>query len=102
MNISTIITSILTGLESKLGGVVMAVLAVFMPQLVTVSEQDFQVIATNFSTFIRAITSGTPVGQALADMLTADWNEVQADAKTIATDFADAVGKALQALGIAT
>lgn len=101
MNISSIISKILSGLESTAATMVMGVLAVFIPKLLTVSERDFEVIAANFQKFMSDIIGGRPIGEALAGMLTADWNEVEADAKEIATDFADAVGTALSQIGLA-
>lgn len=99
--VSSIISSLLTGLENGVMALVMGVLAVFMPQLLELSAQDFATVAANFQKFLAAIEAGTPWGQALADMLTADWNAVEDSGKQAAIDFAEAVGTILEKAGLA-
>lgn len=98
--VSHVIDNIMSGLESAIFGVVLAVLTVFMPKLIALGTNDLIVIGNNFRAFLVRIGNGTPWGEALADMLTADWNEVENDAQEIATDFAEAVATALDKFGV--
>jgi hypothetical protein len=95
-----ILNSILTGLESGIVSVVGFVLAIFMPQLIGLSSQAVTTIGNNFRLFLTAVGNGTPWGTALADMMTADWNEVEGDAKQIGIDFAESVATALEKAGL--
>jgi hypothetical protein len=99
-SVPSILNSILYGLESGLVAVVTAVLAIFIPQLMSLSEHALITIGNNFRGFLAAVDRGTPWGEALADMMTADWNEVEGDAKQAAIDFAEAVAVALAKAGI--
>jgi hypothetical protein len=98
--VASVIDNIMSGLETAIFGVVLAVLTVFIPKLVALGANDLLVIGNNFRAFLVVIGNGTPWGQALADMMTADWNEVENDAKEVATDFAEAVATALDKFGV--
>ena len=100
LSVSSVIDSIMSGIEGAVFGVVLAVLTVFVPKLVQVSANDLLIIGNNFRLFLVAAGNGTPWGQALADMMTADWNAVDEGGKEIATDFAEAVATALEKFGV--
>ena len=95
-----IFSEILSGLESSVASMVLGVLAIYMPQLASLAASDFRIIAANFRKFLDAALSGTPWGQALADMMTADWNAVSDSAKQAAIDFAEDVATVLEKVGI--
>ena len=95
-SVVTILSSILSGLESGILAFVTSVIAIFLPKLIVLTTQDLTVIGNNFRLFLKAIGGGTPWGQALSDMLTGDWNETSADAKAVAGDFAEAVATVLE------
>lgn len=99
-SIASIFGSLLNGLESVVFGIVASVVAAFVPQLMDVSENDLVVLGNNFRTFLQEIGSGTPWGEALANMMTADWNDVADGVKTLGTDFAEAVATALEKAGL--
>ena len=100
LSVSSVIDSIMSGLEAAIFGVVLAVLTAFIPKLVTLNANDLLAIGNNFRAFLVAIGNGTPWGQALSDMLTADWNDVSDSAKEVGTDFAEAVATALEKYGV--
>lgn len=99
VTISGILSELLHDLEAGAAAVIIGVMAMFMPQLLTISLRGLGVIGNNFRDFLNAIGTGTKIGVALADMLTADWNEVTADEQKIAVAFATAVGTAFDKLG---
>jgi hypothetical protein len=99
-SVADVLNNILYGLESGLVSIVVGAVAIFMPQLVGLSEQALLAIGNNFRAFLAAVDRGTPWGEALADMMTADWNEVEGDAKQAAIDFAEAVAIALEKAGL--
>lgn len=99
-SIPTVFTSILSGLESAAFGIVLSVLTLFMSDFAKVGLAGLVTIGNNFRIFLAAIGTGTPWGQALADMMTADYNEVEADGKQVAIDFAEAVATALETAGL--
>jgi hypothetical protein len=98
--VSSVFDNILSGLESGIFAIVLGVLSVFMPKMISLGANDLLVIGNNFRLFLTAIGSGTPWGQALSDMLTADWNSVEASAQEVGTDFAEAVATALEQYGV--
>lgn len=100
LSILDIFKSLLSGLESGIFTMVLSVVTVFLPQFASVSLDDLNIIGNNFRLFLVAIGGGTPWGQALADMLTANWNSVEESAKTLATDFAEAVATVLDTAGL--
>lgn len=100
LSVSSVIDSIMSGIEGAVFGVVLAVLTVFVPKLVQVSANDLLIIGNNFRLFLVAAGNGTPWGQALADMMTADWNAVSDSAKQAAIDFAEDVATVLEKVGI--
>ena len=79
---------------------VLGVVTAFLPKFSEVTMADLQIIANNFRLFLVAISGGTPWGQALADMMTADWNAVEDGAKELATDFAETVATVLETAGL--
>lgn len=95
-----IFSSLLHGLESSIFTMVLGVVTAFLPQFSKVSLDDLNIIANNFRLFLSAIGGGTPWGQALADMLTADWNAVEDSAKELASDFAETVATVLETAGL--
>jgi hypothetical protein len=100
ISLPTILNSLLSSVESAAIGVVTAIIVAFLPDLSSVSLKTLETIAKNFQTFLADAIGGKPWGEALADMLTADWNEVEDEAKTLATDFAEAVATALEKAGL--
>lgn len=99
-SVSTVIENIMSGIEGAVFGIILAVLTVFMPQLIALTAKDLLALGNNFRAFLVKVGGGTPWGEALADMLTADWNEVSEDAKEVGTDFAEAVATALEKFGV--
>lgn len=100
MSIAAIFAQLLSGLESSIVGVVTAVISAFIPQLAQLPEEVLTQLADNFRAFLDAVAKGTPWGQALADMMTADWNDVEEDAKAVAVEFASTVATVLHAMGL--
>ena len=100
MNFGAIIANLLAGLEGDIFDLVLAVTSAWFPQLSQLSANDLLVIGNNFRLFLAAVGKGTPWGQALADMMTADWNTVEDSAKTAAIDFASDVATALETKGL--
>lgn len=100
LSFSHIINSVLMGLESGIFDTALAVASVWFPQLSGLSAQALSVIGNNFRLFLHDVGNGRPWGEALAGMMTADWNEVEADAKQAAIDFAEDVATALAAKGL--
>lgn len=97
--INDVLSELLHDLEGAAAAVIVGVMAMFMPQLLTISLRGLGVIGNNFRDFLNAIGTGTKIGVAIANMLTADWNEVTADEQKIAVAFATAVGTAFDKLG---
>ena len=100
MNVAAILASMLSGLESGIVTIVTAVLGIFIPELAKCTAATLVVIGNNFRAFLSAIASGTPWGEALADMMTADFNEISDDEKQLAIDFSEAVATALEKAGM--
>jgi hypothetical protein len=96
----TFILNVLDGLGADIFDVALAVSAVWFPQLSNLTTTDLSTIGNNFRLFLVAVQGGTPWGQALADMMTADWNTVADSAKMAAIDFASDVATALEAKGL--
>jgi hypothetical protein len=95
-SINSVFSSILSGLESGIFSMVLSVLTVFLPKFINLGMDELTVIGNNFRLFLNAIGGGTPWGQALADMMTADWNELTEDGKQAAIDFAESVATVLE------
>ena len=98
--VTSVFGSILTGIEGSIFNLVLSVIAIFMPQLAALTANDLNTIGNNFRSFLSAIGTGTPWGQALSDMMTADWNTVEDSAKQVAIDFASAVATALEKMDL--
>lgn len=98
--VTVVFDAILGGLENGIISIVGFVLAIFLPQLSGLGADALTTIGNNFRLFLTAIGNGTPWGTALADMMTADWNEVEGDAKQAGIDFAEAVANALEKAGL--
>ena len=99
-SIGDVFRALLTGLESSIFSLVASVIATFVPQFVSVTGTDLLTIGNNFRLFLSAIGNGTPWGQTLADMMTADWNATEGAAKQIGIDFAEAVATVLETAGL--
>lgn len=99
-NLKGFMDQALTGLETGVATVVLSVIAIFIPQLANLSVHALTTIATNFQNFISEVEGGRPVGEALSGMLTADWGELEEDARMAGTDFIEAVVISLQKVGI--
>lgn len=98
---SSIFQTILGQAESAIVALVLGVIAIYMPQFASITSNGLATIGKNFQAFLHnTIINGTPWGQALADMLTADWNEVVEDEKQLAIDFATDVATVLQKAGL--
>lgn len=95
-----IFSTLLHGIEGTIFTMVLGVVTAFLPQFAKVSLADLNIIANNFRLFLVAVGGGTPWGEALADMLTADWNSVEDSAKELASDFAETVATVLQTAGL--
>lgn len=95
-----IFSTLMHGLESGIFTMVLSVVTAFLPEFSKLTMDDLNTIANNFRLFLVAIGGGTPWGQALADMLTADWNAVEDSAKTLASDFAETVATVLETAGL--
>jgi hypothetical protein len=100
LSVSTVLKSVLSGLESGIVTVVTSVAGIFVPDLVKLTEDEIVIIGNNFRAFLTEIGNGTPWGEALSNMLTADWNSVKDEGKQIAADFAEAVATVLENLGL--
>lgn len=96
----TLVSNLLSGLEGGIFSMVLSVLTLWVPQFVNVTSEDLTTIGNNFRAFLVAVQGGQTWGSALADMLTADWNAVQDDAKTAAIDFASDVATTLETAGL--
>lgn len=99
-SITSVLSTILTGIGTDAMSVVLSIVTIFMPQFLQIDLKALGVIANNFRLFLQAVATGAPWGQALADMETADWNEVDADAQQVGIDFAAAVATALEKMGV--
>lgn len=98
--VPSVLSVILSGVENGLVTVVTAIFAIFAPKLIAVSEQGVKDIGHNFGIFLANIQNGMDWGEALANMMTADYREVEDDAKQVAIDFAESVAIALQNMGL--
>lgn len=96
----TLVTSLLSGLEGGIFSMVLSVMTLWVPQLASLTATDLTTIGNNFRAFLVAVQNGTPWGTALADMMTADWNAVQDEAKMAAIDFASDVATTLETAGL--
>lgn len=97
---STVINKVVVGVESSIFDLTLSVASAWFPQLQQLAAEDLDVIGNNFRLFLHDVGTGRPWGEALAGMLTADWNAVENSAKQAAIDFAADVATALAAKGL--
>lgn len=99
-SVLNVLNGVLSGVENSILSFVLGIVAVFMPQLATLTEEELVTVGNNFRSFLVACGNGTPWGQALADMMTADWNSMESTGQKIAIDFAEAVATVLEQAGL--
>jgi len=97
--VGKVLSELLYGLEASAVAIVSSIVAIFVPHFLTMAEDDMKQIGDAFRLFIDDIGKGKPWGEALADMMTRDYNAVSDDGKQIAIDFAEAVAIALEKAG---